>query len=564
MPGARQALWVLICLTVTVAVAYWPVGRFGFVRFDDPTYVTENPHVLGGLTWPAIRWAFTSGYGANWHPLTWLSHMLDVQLYGLSGGAHHAVNVLLHAASAALLFGVLRRMTGAAWRSAFVAGAFALHPIHVESVAWVAERKDVLSAFFWMSTLWAYSSYVRGPRGSRYALVMILFALGLMAKPMVVTLPFALLLLDFWPLKRIERGEGWLRPLGRLVREKLPLFAMSAASSVITYVVQQRGGTVASGVRLPLAGRIANAVVSYIAYLEKTFWPVHLAAYYPYPRAQPTGWILASALLVIAASVAAILLARRHPYVFVGWFWYIGTLIPAIGIVQVGTQAMADRYTYIPVIGVFIIVAWAAGDLLDVRVAWKVPTAVVASGVLAACAFATRMQVRYWESSTTLWKHALAVTIDNYAAHTYYGNALATQGDVAGAIAQYDEAIRVRPDYPEAHNNLGPALAQSGRLDDAVAQFREAIQLRPNYADAHSNLGVALASQRKFNEAIAEYTEALRLDPEHPRARTNLGLALQATGRTADAVRELELAVQMNPNNVDARNALNSLRSQRQ
>lgn len=561
--SSRRALWVVIGLIATVFLAYSPVLRFGFVRFDDPTYVTENPHVLAGLTWPNIQWAFTTGYGANWHPLTWMSHMLDVQLYGLAGGAHHAVNVLFHAGSTALLFGALLRMTGAFWRSAFVAAAFALHPIHVESVAWVAERKDVLSAFFWMATLWAYVSYVRSPRVRTYVAVLVLFALGLMAKPMVVTLPFALLLLDLWPLKRLELGKGWRRTAGSLLREKLLLFALSAFSSVITFVVQQRGGTVASSAKLPLAGRIANAIVSYVAYFGKTVWPLHLAAYYPYPPTQPVGLVWASAGIVIAASVVAIWQLRRHPYVFVGWFWYLGTLIPAIGIVQVGTQAMADRYTYIPLIGIFIVIAWGLPDLFRARDAWRVPIAVVATSVLAACAIATRMQVRYWESSMTLWKHALSVTTDNYAAHTYYGNALATQGDVAGAIAHYDEALRIRPDYPEAHNNLGPALAQSGRLDEAIAHFKEAIRLRPNYADAYSNLGVALATQSKFSEAIAAYDEALRLEPENARARSNLGLALQASGHAADAVRELELALQLNPSDAQARNALISLQGQR-
>lgn len=560
---ALPVLWVSVSLVLAVTAAYWPVSRLGFVRFDDPTYVTENPHILSGLNWPAVKWALTSGYGANWHPLTWMSHMLDVQVFGFNAGPHHVVNVLLHAANTVLLFTVMVRMTGAVWRSAFVAAAFALHPIHVESVAWVAERKDVLSAFFWMLTLWAYAEYVRKAGAWRYTLVLALFALGLMAKPMVVTLPFALLLLDVWPLHRLELGERWLRSIALLVREKIPLFVLSGASSVVTYLVQNQGGTVASSVRLPLAGRVANAVVAYLAYLGKAFWPLHLAAYYPYPRSQPAGWVVVSAIGLIAASAVAIAAVRRRPYLFVGWFWYVGTLVPVIGIIQVGTQAMADRYTYIPLIGIFIIIAWGVPDLLRGRVSSYVPSVVFASVALVACAIATRVQLRTWESSTTLWKHALAVTTDNYAAHTYYGNALATQGDIRGAIDQYDEAIRIRADYPEAHNNLGPALAQSGRLDEAIRHFREAIRLRPRYADAHSNLGVALASQGKLDSAIVEYTEALRLDPDHARARSNLGLALQAAGRTADAVRELELAVRMNPNNVEARNALNSLQSQR-
>lgn len=560
----RELLWISIGLVVAVAIAYWPAHELGFVRFDDPTYVTENPHIVNGVTWSAVRWAFTSGYGANWHPITWLSHMLDVQLYGFDAEAHHVTNVMLHAATTVLLFGALFRMTGAVWRSALVAALFGLHPIHVESVAWVAERKDVLSAFFWMLTLLAYAAYVRQPRISRYTWVVVTFALGLMAKPMVVTLPFVLLLLDVWPLHRLELRRGWWASARPLVREKVPLFAMSIASSVITFVVQRQGGTVASGVRLPLIERLGNALIAYVSYIGKTLWPSHLAAYYPYPRVVPAVWVLVCALLLVAASVGAILAGRRHPYLLVGWLWYLGTLIPAIGIVQVGTQSMADRYTYIPLIGVFIVIAWGIPDVLSRWSQWRIPTVVVATGALVACTIVARAQLHYWQSSLTLWKHALDVTTDNYAAHTYYGNALAARGDVAGAITEYTEAIRIRPDYPEAHNNLGPALASQGKFDDAIRHFTEAIRLRPNYADAHNNLGVALASQGKFDEAIAQYNEALRLDPDHARARGNLGLALRAQGRTSDAERELELALRMNPNNMDARNALKALQSQRQ
>ena len=559
----RQTLWVSIGVALAVALAYWPVYRFGFVRFDDPTYVTENPHVLSGLTWPAVKWAFTSGYGANWHPLTWMSHMLDVQLYGLDAAGHHATNVLLHAASTVLLLGVLVRMTGALWRSTVVTALFGLHPIHVESVAWVAERKDVLSAFFWMVTLWAYTAYVRKPRPIRYGLVVASLALGLMAKPMVVTLPFALLLLDVWPLRRLDVGGRLWTSMWPLVREKLPLFALSVASSVITFEVQRQGGTVASGLRLPLDERLGNALISYAVYIGKTLWPLHLAAYYPYPRSLPTTSMLVSALCLFAITAGAIAALRRYPYVLVGWLWYLGTLVPTIGIVQVGTQAMADRYTYIPLIGIFIVLAWGIPDILCRWPQSRAPAFALASAAVVACVFGTTVQARYWESSMTLWKHALEVTTDNYAAHTFYGNALAAQGNLDAAIAEYTEAIRIRPDYPEAHNNLGPALASKGKLDDAIRHFAEAIRLRPNYADAHSNLGVALASQGKLDEAIAQYNEALRLDPDHGRARANLGLALQALGRTADAIRVLELALQMNPGNVDARQALASLQSRR-
>jgi Tfp pilus assembly protein PilF len=509
-----------------------------------------------------MKWALTSSYAANWHPVTWISHMLDVQLFGLNPMGHHIVNVLLHAVTMLLLFVVLFRMTGAIGRSAAVAGLFGLHPIHVESVAWVAERKDVLSALFWVLTMWTYVAYVRQPRVSRYIWIVVTFALGLMAKPMVVTLPFALLLLDVWPLRRIDLHAGWWTAARSLLLEKAPLFALSIGSSVITFVVQRHGGTVASSVRLPLVERIGNALISYIAYIGKTLWPLHLAAYYPYPRVLPVALVVVSAVLLLAISIAAIFAGRRHPYVLIGWLWYLGTLVPAIGIVQVGTQAMADRYTYIPLIGIFIILAWGVPDILS-SPRWKTPIAAVTAAMLLSCAVVARQQVHHWESSQTLWQHALSVTTDNYAAHTFYGNALATQGNVDGAVAEYNEALRIRPDYPEAHNNLGPALAQSGRVDEAIAHFLEAVRLRPNYADAHNNLGVALATQGKFDEAIAHYTEALRLDPDQSRPHSNLGLALQAQGRTAEATREFELALRMNRNDVDAQNGLKALQGQR-
>jgi protein O-mannosyl-transferase len=557
------ALWASLGLVAAVAIAYWPTHRFGFVRFDDPTYVTENPHIVSGLTWSGIQWAFTSGYGANWHPLTWVSHMLDVQLFGFDGGAHHVTNIVIHALTTVLLLGVMFRMTGALWRSVVVAALFGLHPIHVESVAWVAERKDVLSAFFWVLTLWAYTSYVRRPRATAYAWVVGMFALGLMSKPMVVTLPFVLLLVDLWPFRRIELNENWWTSARPLIWEKLPLFGLSVASSVITFLVQRQGGTVASSAGLPLAGRLGNALIAYVGYIAKMFWPLHLAAYYPYARPLPTTLVMVSALLLIVASIAAIALARRHPYVLVGWLWYLGTLIPAIGIVQVGTQSMADRYTYIPLIGISIILAWGVADALSRWPQSKLATASVATVALLVCTIATRLQVRYWESSTTLWKHALAVTTDNYAAHTYYGNALATAGDVPGAIAQYTEAIRIRPDYPEAHNNIGPALAGQGKLEEAINHFKEAIRLRPNYADAYSNLGVALATGGKFDEAITQYRQSIKLDPDNARTHMNLGISLQASGQTTEAARELELAVRMNPASQEARNALNALQAKR-
>lgn len=523
--------WIAMALVAACAVAYWSTPGLGFTKFDDPLYVTENPHVAHGLTWSTVAWAFTGGYAANWHPLTWLSHAIDVQLFALEPGPPHVENVVIHTATTVLLFAVLVRLTGARWRSAFVAALFGVHPLHVESVAWVAERKDVLSAFFWVLTLWCYTSYVRKPKLMNYGLVVVCFTLGLMAKPMVVTLPFVLLLLDVWPLRRVELGPKWWSTAKPLIREKLPLFALSVASSIVTFVAQREGGTVASTIRLPMSERLGNAVIAYASYVEKMLWPAHLAAYYPYPRILPVAEAAIGAMLLLIITAAAVATARRRPYFLVGWLWYLGTLVPAIGIVQVGTQAMADRYTYLPLIGLFIAIAWGAGDVVDHWNQLTMPAAVVAATVLFACVAMSRTQVAYWQSSATLWRHALDVTTDNYAAHTYYGNALAAQGKTDAAVAEYRQALLIRADYPEAHNNLGPALAAQGKLDEAVAHFREAIRLRPNYADAYSNLGVALASQGRWDEAIAQYTLALRYDPDHARARANLQLALRALGK---------------------------------
>ena len=553
--------WVSLGLLVAVAGAYWPVRRFGFVRFDDPLYVTENPHVLGGLTLPGLQWAFTSGHAANWHPVTWLSHMLDVQIFGVDAGAHHAMSALLHVVTSALLFSALFRMTRCALPSLLVAALFALHPLHVESVAWVAERKDVLSACFWMLTLLAYDRYVRNPAARRFGWVVLFFALGLMSKPMVVTLPFVLLLLDAWPLRRLALWPTWasMRPM---LLEKLPLFALSAASAAVTVLAQSRGGAVASSARLPLTERLGNAVVSYGAYIGKMLWPAHLAAYYPYPDPLPATHVALGAVVLVATSVVAVRLARRRPYVLVGWLWYLGTLVPVIGIVQVGTQAMADRYSYLPLVGLFVALAWALHDLTEADPRRRRPVLLVAGALVVLCTAVTRSQVRHWESSRTLWTHALAVKSGNYAAHTYLGNALANAGSVDSAIAEYAEALRLNPDFPEAHNNLGPALVSQGRTDAAISHFAAAIRLRPDYADAHNNLGVALASQGKLEAAVAAYREALRIDPEHAHAHGNLGLALFALGRTADARAQLSLALQRNPARQDVRTALGRLQQE--
>ena len=535
-----RAHWFCLALIAANLIVYASVWHHDFVNYDDDQYVSTNTVVLRGLTWHSASWAFTTGYAVNWHPLTWLSHMLDVQLYGLDPGPHHLTNLLFHIANTLLLFGLLRRMTGALGGSAFVAGLFAVHPLHVESVAWVAERKDVLSTLFWMLTLWAYVEYVRRPGLRRYWAVLLFFALGLMAKPMLVTLPFVLLLLDFWPLGRMGLGpnpadgwalsrDGWATTV-RLVWEKLPLLALTVMSSIVTLVVHRRGGAVISLGATPLNLRVANALVSYVAYIGQMLWPARLAVLYPYAQSLPGWWTAGAFLGLMAISVAVIRAGPRRPYLLVGWLWYLGTLVPVIGLIQVGDQARADRYTYIPLIGLFIVVAWGVPDLM-VRWPFRRIALPAAAGLVSlACVIAARGQLRYWQDSTTLWTHALAVTTGNTIVHNNLGVVLADQGKLEEAIAHYSEALRIKADSADAHNNLGVALADQGKLEEAIAHYSEALRIQPDYADAHNNLGVALADQGKLDEAIAHFSEALRIKPDYIKARDNLRLTLVSRG----------------------------------
>ena len=551
----RRPIPLALALVAAIAIVFAPVVRHGFVNFDDPQYVSENPFVTGGLTLRGISWAFTTGYAGNWHPLTWMSHMLDVQTFGLDAGAHHVTNVVLHAASALLLFVLLHRMTGAPGRSWFVAALFAVHPLHVESVAWVAERKDVLSTLFWMLTIWAYVRYVSQPRAGRYLTVVVLFALGLMAKPMLVTLPFTLLLLDVWPLRRL--------PLR--VREKLPLFALAIASSVITFAVQQQAGAVKELVTLPIGRRIANALVAYVTYIGKALWPSGLAAIYPYPESI-AGWRVAVALVLLAALAALAIRARqRYPYVLVGWLWYLVTLVPVIGLIQVGSQPIADRYTYVPLIGLFIIVAWGVPDLLA-RWPWRIGV-IRAAAVLAiaACAVTARAQVRQWRNSVALWEHAIAVTTANYRAEGNLGHALASEGRLDEAVYHYAEAVRIHPGYAEAHNNLGLALATQGKIDEAMPHFTEAIRLCRITSKRMAISAPRWPGEDRYAEAINHFAIAVRLQPEQGRARQNLarahydfGRVLAEQGNVKQAIQQFLEALRLEPINCQS-----SLRSWR-
>jgi tetratricopeptide (TPR) repeat protein len=543
-----------------------------FVNFDDGKYVTENSYVQHGLTREGIVWAFTTMHFAQWHPVTWLSHMLDCQVYGLNPGGHHVSNLLLHTANALLLFLVLQGMTGRTWPSALVAVLFGLHPLHVEPVAWVSARKDLLSTFFWMLTLGSYLYYVREPGISRYFPVLILFVLGLMAKQMIVTLPFVLFLLDYWPLRRFPAGEGnpqapqssepgHEKPsVFALVVEKMPLLVVAGAASIVAFVAQDRGGALESFAILPIDVRLANAVVSYVIYIGKTFWPVNLAVFYPHPGSTIPMWQVAtSALLLLCISLLAIWQSRRRPYLIVGWLWYLGTLVPVIQLVQIGEHAMADRYTYIPLIGLFIMIAWG---LADVTARWprtRIVLGTSTAGFVIGLAICSQLQARYWKDSVTLFEHALNVTDDNYVAHTNLGVALASQGDLDGAIWHYTQAVTIQPDYVGARLNLASALVERDRLQEAIAHYSEILRIKPDYADAHFNMGNALMRLCEPEEAIRHYTEALRINPEDPQVLNNLGIALSKRARLEEAAERFRQALRIRPDFSEARHNLDAV-----
>ncbi|MHC4571781.1 MAG: tetratricopeptide repeat protein [Planctomycetota bacterium] len=566
--------YLLICIFLILATfaAYWPVLKCEFVKYDDDKYVTDNHQVKSGLSWQGVRWAFTTGHASNWHPVTWLSHMADCKLFGLQAGAHHLTNLLLHIANTLLLFSVLKRMTGALWPSAFVAAVFGLHPLHIESVAWVAERKDVLSTFFWMLTMWAYVLYAERPGVGRYLLTLVLFVLGLMAKPMLVTLPFVLLLLDYWPLERIRlsrhEGNGELqntneqnthrqKPILHLLFEKVPFFVISAISSVVTVFVQRIGGAVPTMEAMGIKVRIGNAVVSYIGYIEKMLWPSGLAVLYPHPAGSLSMTkAMVCGLLLVLISICLIYFGLRRRYLAVGWLWYIGTLVPVIGLVQVGGQAMADRYTYIPLTGLFIIIAWGASELVAGWRYRKVVATTLAVVVLTAAVGSTRLQLRHWQNSLTLFKRTLDVTSKNWLIHNNYANVLKETGRVDEAIEHFHKSLRIKPKSAEIHNNLGSALDKLGRVDEAIEHYKKALKLKPRFSEAHYNLATVLSKQGKIDEAIAEYREALRLKPRDVDALNNLGFALAEQGNFNGAIKHYRKALGLEPENIIAHGRL--------
>ena len=533
----------VICLVLALGTLglYWPVIHHEFIILDDNLYVTANPQVQAGLTWAGVQWAFTNTFASNWHPLTWLSHMLDCQMFGLHPAGHHLVNVFFHMANVLLLFAWLYSATGAMWRSAFVAALFAWHPLHVESVAWVAERKDVLSAFFWLLALLAYTRYVRSVRSDEwqvtsdkptaaplvtrhpsllYVLTLLLFACGLMAKPMVVTLPFVLLLVDFWPLQRISGFKFQVSSFPyRLLLEKIPFLALALVVSGVNYFAQKAGGATWSPDALPLPVRVANALVSYVRYLSKSFWPTDLAVIYPYQKDWPLWFVIAAAALLLVWSVTMLFRARQNPDLFFGWFYFIGTLVPTIGLVQVGPQAMADRYMYLPSIGLFVLMVWGVNELLSTQPRRKEIAALVGTAAVVVCLIVTSRQLTYWQNDVKLFAHTVEVTTDNYTADAYLGGVLEAAGLNDAALPFYAESVRIAPKFAIGQWDLGMALLRKNRAGEASEHLAVAVQLVPGDAVIRCYYGKALAGARKLDEAKAQFTEALRLKPDYAEAR---------------------------------------------
>lgn len=617
-PAFRRALGVCIFLVAITWMVFGQTFRYDFVNFDDNEYVYDNPQITSGLTIQGAVRAFSGTHAGNWHPLTTLSHMLDCQLWGVRGGAHHLTNVALHTIAVVLLFLVLQQITGAIWRSAFVAAVFAIHPLRVESVAWISERKDVLSAVFFMLTLGAYARYAKSPSIGRYFTMSILFALGLMSKPMLVTVPFVLLLLDYWPLNRFT-GRSSTK---ELIFEKLPLLALSVASGLATLWAQK--SSMARVEQVSLISRITNGLITYVIYLKQMIWPAHLAVFYPHPEDKLPIWEIALAtVLLIVVSAGTIMLRRKRPYLITGWFWYLIMLLPVIGLIQVGSQAHADRYTYLPQIGLYVLLVWAIADALASELQCRI-LALAGCGIIIALAWCAHVQTAYWRNGESLWRHTLGATPRNFFAHDglghfllnhgrvdeaidqfetalkiapdfdraetnlmaaltkkgstdntiarlqafvseypndaqgYYslGNALLKKGDSQGAMEAYEKALAIQPRYPAAHHNIGIALDQNGRIDEAIGHYQQVVKEDPHYAEAYSLLGNDLLRKTRVDDAIAAYEQALKTRPAYPEVEKNIGLALFQKGRPSEAIAHWQNALATAPDSVDSLNNL--------
>jgi tetratricopeptide (TPR) repeat protein len=543
------AIIVAAALVVVTLAVWFPVTRAAFINLDDNVYVTENRHVASGLTAEGIRWAFTNGHAGLWHPLAWLSHMLDVQLFGLDPAGHHATSLVLHVANVALLFLLLRRMTRATWPPVVAAALFALHPLRVESVAWVAERKDVLSVFFGFVALHAYVSYTAARSLGRYVLVLLAFACAVMAKPMLVTLPAVMLLLDYWPLRRFgeretieTRAPSWIA----LVVEKLPLVAVAVISAVATLLAAREQSALVGLGDFSLRARVTTAVVSYASYLRKAVWPIDLSVYYPLAGPPGTYQVAGSALLLVGVTAFAFFARRRSPYLLVGWLWFVGTLLPVSGILQTGGQAIADRFTYLPLAGLFVAVAWAVSDVRWPSIVRTVLGVATVAGI-ALLAVATRRDLAHWQDGVALFSRALEVTQDNWLAHDSLGDALVKKGDFEAASTQFEAALRLSPDDAKIHYDLGVARVLQGQLDEGGSHFVEALRLRPGFADAEFNIGQILARQVRYEEAIVYLEQAVRHDPSSANAHAGYGTALLHVGKIDEAITELLEATRLDP-----------------
>ena len=580
---------ILLLLSLTV---YRGLPSCEFVNFDDNLYVTDNYHVKSGVTLADIKWALVTSHAFNWHPVTWFSHMLDVELYGLKAGYHHMTNLLFHIINSFLLLFWLSKYSRKFWPACFVAALFLLHPLHVESVAWISERKDVLSTFFWLLTMWCYTGYLSSPGKFRYMMVFFVFMLGLMSKPMLVTLPFVLLLLDYWPLDRtrfmgikseFKTGRKSLS-VPALVWEKMPLFILSAIACIVTFSVQRSTGAIESVIDFPLHLRFVNASMAYVGYIIKTIWPVGLAVFYPYPDGYSRWAITAAVFFLFMISLLVVKYRKQMPCLPVGWFWYLGTLVPVIGLVQVGQQSMADRYTYVPLIGLFIIMAWGGHRIASSHARYGKPLVLIGCGFILFCSFRTNVQVQYWKDSISLFSHAIHITSNNALAHNNLGMALAEKGRVEEAVPYFQMAIKIdhkfdsaynnlgaamirrghmkqalnylktalilRPQYADAENNMGIVLDKRGETFAAIKHFEKALALEPSHADAHNNLGAIFIRQNKDNEAIVHFEKTLKFDPENADAHNNLGTVLVRHGRVDLAVKHFKAAVRLNPENI--------------
>lgn len=554
----RNELLIAVALAVITFVAYWPVIGSGFVNYDDDTYITKNEHVLRGLNWPDVKWAFATASVGYAHPVTWLTHQLDYQLFGAWAGGHHLTNLAIHVVNSLLLFFLFWRITRATWQSALVAALFAIHPLHVESVAWVAERKDVLSGLFFLLTLHAYTAYASRKGTWRYLLALSWFVLGILSKPMLVTVPCVLLLFDYWPLGRMapqrnKDGSAVRSNIGGLILEKIPFALIAGAWSIVTFVFQKEAGVVG---QQGIAFRLANALVSYTTYLWNTFWPQDLAVLYPYPLVAPWGAAMVSAALLILVSVLCVLARKEYPYLIAGWLWYLGMLVPVIGLIQVGAQAHADRYTYLPQIGLCFALSWGMAKLTK---SWSLRRYVLPAGaalVLVVLMGCTRKQTKVWQDSASLWTRALAVTSDNLVARYNLGHVVGQQGRHDEAIQHFTEALRIDPDFFDALFNMGITLSEQGKPAEAISYYHRALAVKPGSAKAHMQLALALLKQEKADDALQQFYKAQELAPNDPDIRTNLGLMLARQGRLSEATLQLNEALRLNPASAEAHNNL--------